>query len=175
MLIHLEDILPEGIEIEVCLDPDDPALRELNVQGPVKGSFKIRKMGHLILIRGAVSGRVLLECARCLKEFNGGVLEEIDIELRPALELERTAHERELGTDDLDVEFFRGDSLDIGHLVGEQVSLSVPMKPLCSDDCGGICPVCGADRTLETCGCEQDADPRWSVLRDLKDRMNPKE
>ena len=175
MLIHLEDILPEGIEIEVCLDPDDPALRELNAQGPVKGSFKIKKMGHLLLIRGTVSGEVLLECARCLKEFKGEVMEEVDIELRPALELEKAAHERELGSDDLDVEFFRGDALDIGHLVGEQVSLSVPMKPLCSADCGGICPHCGAERTLETCSCEQDTDPRWSALMDLKERLNSKE
>jgi uncharacterized protein len=174
MLVHLEEILPEGIEIEVCLDPEDPAVRELNVKGPVKGSLEIKKVGQEVLVRGKVSGEVKLTCARCLKEFESGIMEEVDIELRPALDLERAAPERELGTDDLDVEFFRGDALDISHLAAEQISLAVPMKPLCQDDCGGICPACGADRTLGTCGCEPDVDPRWSALKDLKDQINNK-
>ena len=46
MLIHLEDILPEGIEIELSLDPDDPAVRGLNIRGPVNGSLEIKKLGQ---------------------------------------------------------------------------------------------------------------------------------
>ena len=174
MLVYLEDILPEGIEIEVCLDPDDPAVRELNVKGPVTGSLEIKKLGQEVLVRGSVSGEVKLTCARCLKEFETGIMEEVDIELRPALDLERAAPERELGLDDLDVEFFRGDALDVGHLAAEQISLAIPMKPLCQYDCNGICPDCGADRTLGTCGCEPDTDPRWSALKELKLRIDNK-
>ena len=174
MLVHLEDILPEGIEIEVCLDPEDPAFREMNVKGPVIGSFKIRKMGQQVLVCGSVSGEVQLTCARCLNDFAARIDEKVDIELRPALDLEKAAPERELGSDDLDVEFFRGDTLDIGHLAAEQISLCVPMKPLCQDDCSGICPECGADKTLSTCGCEPETDPRWSALKDLKHRLDPK-
>ncbi len=172
MLVHLEDILPEGIEIEVSLDPDDPAVRELNVKGPVVGSFKIRKLGQQVLVRGSVSGEVLLTCARCLVEFTTRIREVVDIELRPVLDLDRTAQERELGSDDLEVEFFRGDALDAGHLAAEQISLCIPMKPLCQDDCRGICPECGANKSLGTCSCEPDTDPRWSALKALKDQMN---
>ncbi len=174
MLVHLDDILPEGIEIEVCLDPDDPAVRELNVKGPVIGSLIIRKMGQQVLVRGSIDGEVLLTCARCLTDFIAGIRERVDIDLRPILDLDRTAQEMELGTDDLNVEFFRGDTLDVGHLAAEQISLSIPMKPLCRDDCSGICPECGADGTLGTCRCEPDTDPRWSALKDLKDQMNLK-
>jgi uncharacterized protein len=174
MLVYLEDILPEGIEIEVSLDPDDSAVRELNVKGPVTGSFKIRKVGKQVLVRGSVYGEVLLTCARCLTDFAVRIREQIDVELRPVLDLDRTAQERELGSDDLNVEFFRGDALDAGHLAAEQISLCIPMKPLCQDDCGGICPECGANRTLGTCGCEPDTDPRWSALKELKDQMNHK-
>ena len=174
MLVHLEDIHPEGIEIEVCLDPDDPAVRELNIKGPVKGSLEIKKLGQDILVRGSVSGEVKLACARCLKEFEARIMEKVDIELRPALDLERVASERELGSDDLNIEFFRGDALDVGHLAAEQISLAIPMKPLCKNDCSGICPACGEDRTLGTCGCEPDTDPRWSALKDLKFRIDNK-
>ena len=168
MLIHLEDILQEGIEIELNLDPDDPAVQEMNIRGAVTGSLQIRKTGQQVLVLGNVDGKVKLTCARCLKDFIAEIQEKVDIELRPVLDLDRAARERELGSDDLDVEFFRGDALDVGHLAAEQISLAIPMKPLCREDCGGICPDCGADRTLGTCGCEPDTDPRWNALKDLK-------
>ena len=168
MLIHLEDILQEGIEIELNLDPDDPAVQEMNIRGPVTGSLQIRKTGQQVSVLGIVVGKVQLTCARCLKDFIAEIQEKVDIEFRPVLDLDRAARERELGSDDLDVEFFRGDALDVGHLAAEQISLAIPMKPLCREDCGGICPDCGADRTLGTCGCEPDTDPRWSALKDLK-------
>lgn len=174
MLVHLEDILPEGIEVEFSLDPDDPAVRELDIRGPVRGFFKIRKMGQQVLVRGDVKGEVRLTCGRCLDDFTAEVKEEVNIELRPVLDLERGAHERELGSDDLDVEFFRGDALDLGHLAAEQISLALPMKPLCKVTCGGICPECGKDRASGTCGCEPDTDPRWSALKDLKNQIKLK-
>jgi len=170
MLIHLEDILPEGIKVELSLDPEDPAVRDLNLKGPVTGSFEIRKTGHQVLVHGDVRGEMQMTCARCLNDFTLRISEPVDIELRPVLDLERSAQERELGTDDLDVEFFRGDALDVGHLAAEQIALGIPMKPLCKDDCSGICPVCGVDRTSGTCVCEPDTDPRWSALKDLKKR-----
>ena len=174
MLVHLEDILPEGIEVELELDPDDPAVRDLSPKGPVKGSLTIRKTGHQVLVGGNVSGEVQLNCARCLKDFTARINEDVNVELRPILDLEKAAQERELGSDDLDVEFFRGDALDVGHLAAEQISLAIPMKPLCKADCGGLCPDCGADRTMGACGCEPAPDPRWSALKDLKLQMKTK-
>ena len=174
MLVYLEDILPEGIEVELEVDPDDPVLEGLDIMGPVKGSFQINKTGHQVLVRGKVNGEVQLTCARCLEGFKASIDEEVDIELRPALDLDREAQERELGSDDLDVEFFRGDALDVSHLAVEQISLAIPMKPLCREDCGGICPDCGADRAMGACGCEPETDPRWSALQDLKDQINNK-
>jgi len=174
MLVHLEDILPEGIEVEVYLEPGDSALKGLDVVVPVKGTFRINRTGHQVLVRGRVSGEVKLECARCLQNFTAQFDELVDIELRPAGELERTAHEHELVSGDLDIEFFRGDALDIGHLAGEQITLAIPMKPLCREDCSGICPGCGADRSQADCACEPDTDPRWTALKDLKDQMNRK-
>jgi uncharacterized protein len=174
MLVHLEDIPPEGLEVELVMDPDDPAVRDMEIRGPVKGTLKISKTGHQVLVRGRVNGQVQLTCARCLTDFTVEIDEEVDVELRPAFDLDRDARERELGSDDLDVEFFRGDALDVGHLAAEQVSLAIPMKPLCREECAGICPQCGADRVAGSCSCEPDTDPRWSALKDLKSRIDDK-
>lgn len=172
MELHLDEIPPEGVDIDVRLEKGDPALQDLEVMDSVSGSLKVRKVGLQVLVRGQVAGKVRLRCARCLKDFDLDVLEEVNVELRPLLDLEWAAPDAELETDDLDVEFFRGDSLDLSHLVAEQIALGVPMKPLCSQTCVGICPQCGADLERGPCGCASEVpDERWSELLRLKDRL----
>lgn len=172
MLLHLDDILPEGIDLEVRLDSDDPAVRELDIKGPVTGSFNIRKIGHQVLVHGSIVGDVKLRCARCLRVFDLHVQEDVDIELRPTFDLEREGHEVELVADDLDVDFFKGDILDLSHIVAEQIALLVPMKPLCREDCAGICSRCGANRSENPCEClSEETDDRWGALLHLKEKM----
>ncbi len=172
MQLFLDDILPEGIDVEVRLDRKDPAVRELDIKGPVTGSFHIRKVGLQLLVRGHVTGEVRVQCARCLEDFDLKVQEEVDIELRPIMDLEQSGHDMELGTDDLDVEFFRGDTLDLGHLVAEQIVLAIPMKPVCRETCAGICPRCGARANQGSCGClPSEHDSRWGELLRLKEKM----
>jgi uncharacterized protein len=172
MLVYLEDILPEGIDLEVRLDPEDPAVRELDIKEPVVGSFNIKKMGQQLLVCGKVVGVVKLRCGRCLRDFDLNVQENVNIELRPVFDLERSGHEVELVADDLDVDFFKGDALDLGHIVAEQVALLVPMKPLCSEGCAGICSKCGANRNETPCECfSEETDDRWGVLLQLKEKM----
>jgi uncharacterized protein len=64
---------------------------------------------------------------------------------------------------------YRDESIDLGHVVLEQFVLALPMKPLCQDECRGLCPVCGANRNREACECKQEwIDPRLAALADLK-------
>jgi uncharacterized protein len=49
------------------------------------------------------------------------------------------------------------------------------MKPLCREDCQGLCPVCGADKNTGACSCvESSPDPRWAALAALKSRLEEK-
>ena len=59
--------------------------------------------------------------------------------------------------------------LDIGAIIWEEFALTLPFKPLCSEECKGICPGCGKDLNTEACECKQDeGDERLAVFRDLK-------
>jgi uncharacterized protein len=65
--------------------------------------------------------------------------------------------------------FYENDEIDLGHLMREQFTLSLPMKPLCRDDCRGLCPVCGVNWNKGSCDCKRDwEDPRLEALRNLK-------
>ena len=85
-----------------------------------------------------------------------------------------TGEEREVGDEDLSAAFYRDDAIDLVQLVEEQIYLALPMKPLCTPDCRGLCPQCGVNRNLETCNCQTRwEDPRLSGLKALiTDRKN---
>ena len=59
--------------------------------------------------------------------------------------------------------------LDGGSLLWEQYLLALPVKPLCDENCQGLCPRCGAPLRDGPCGCsEESGDPRLAVLKNLK-------
>lgn len=59
--------------------------------------------------------------------------------------------------------------LDLSELVNEEVSLSLPAKILCKDECKGLCSQCGANLNVSKCNCKTDIDPRLSALLQLLD------
>jgi uncharacterized protein len=82
------------------------------------------------------------------------------------------AGELELSEEDLGVIEVAGDVLASEPLVAEQVQLELPTRPLCREECRGLCPNCGGDRNERACECESEAsDPRWSALAELKGRL----
>jgi uncharacterized protein len=60
------------------------------------------------------------------------------------------------------------DTIDLGPLVRDAIVLDLPMAPLCTEDCAGLCPQCGADRNEGPCGCVAPKDPRWANLDVLR-------
>jgi uncharacterized protein len=92
----------------------------------------------------------------------------IDVILLPSNDNTGEA-EQEVAEDDLGVSYYRDDVVDLGELMREQFFLALPMKPLCQEDCRGLCPVCGINRNRETCTCETTwVDPRMEALKRFK-------
>lgn len=71
--------------------------------------------------------------------------------------------------DDDDYIVVKNRILDLNELVNEEVSLNLPTKILCSDDCQGLCAKCGANLNVSKCDCKKDVDPRLSALLQLLD------
>jgi uncharacterized protein len=79
------------------------------------------------------------------------------------------SEQRELKSAELDTVFYSDDLIETDDLLREQLILNLPMKPLCSPDCKGFCPRCGADLNISGCGCEtKETDSRFEVLKQLK-------
>jgi uncharacterized protein len=133
-------------------------------------SFRASKKGNQYRLIGRVGTPLELSCSRCLEPYQQAVQEDFDLLYLPHSE-NRGEGEIEVEDDDLGIAFYREDAIDLGQLVREQLTLSVPMKPLCSEACRGLCPVCGRNLNLGDCQCDDRwVDPRLEALRSLRDR-----
>ena len=125
---------------------------EFRQVAPLKVEAVAELQGAEIRIRGHLKTHLEASCDRCLGMASIPVERDFDLFYRPLSSIARE-EEIEVPTDELDVGFYSGDGIELADVVTEQVILSVPMKVICRAECQGLCPVCGADRNLETCQC----------------------
>jgi uncharacterized protein len=116
---------------------------------------------------GKVRTTIELACGRCLEPFRMPVDERFDVLFLPHTDAP-SDDEKKVEDDDLTTAFYSDHVINLGQLLQEQFYLAVPMKPLCRDDCRGLCSICGANLNTTTCACAESwQDPRLAPLRTL--------
>jgi len=172
MEIKVSEIPAEGFKIEMAAEATEIGEfdEEIGLLQPVIASLRVEKVGATVHIKGRIDTVVELSCSRCARKYEYKVASGLDLDLHPLKGA--SEEEKELQAGDLDVEFYSGDVVDITNLLREQVLLQVPMKPLCSEGCLGLCPYCGQDLNERTCGCKPpEGHPGFEALKDfLKDK-----
>ena len=141
---------------------------DFRVAEPIALAFDIFKDKQQFRLIGNVKTTLELPCSRCLEPYTLPVDQRFDLRYQP--HAQNTGEgEREIEEDDLTTAFYENDEIDLGQLMREQFYLALPMKPLCSDDCKGLCPACGANLNRTTCGCDRSwEDPRLAALKQFK-------
>ncbi len=131
--------------------PGDPF--NIKLLRPVNVVLNFNRRPDHTRITGKIAGSLEVSCHRCLRPFPLPLNEQVDIYL-VADERMPGGEEKELQRDELLYEFFDGEVIEVDRLVAEQIFLALPVKVLCSDDCKGICPGCGANLNHELCSCK---------------------
>ncbi len=184
MLLDISRLRRGAEEVNRQIDPEVFAVQtsdlhdEYTVKGvtTVKGTVR-RDQGTTVVLDVTVTSTLEMPCSRCLEPFTVPVNAHVETRFVPAGDLAKvTAETVKSGEIEDDVEDqvlglaeYRDESIDLGHVVLEQFVLALPMKPLCQDECRGLCPVCGSNRNREACECKQEwIDPRLAALADLK-------
>lgn len=158
--VPLTSIPPEGLEKDVDLGEnyfsrwreEDPGLEFTDAR--INGTVRLEKHGRDVLVRGHLQGRLQLTCSRCVDTFEAPATADFDLLLVPGPG--PGGGEEELSSPDLDLDYYTGETLDLEAVIREQIILMVPLKPLCAEDCKGICPRCGAVLNREECTCKKD-------------------
>jgi uncharacterized protein len=138
------------------------------IVAPVHVDLEIHKDKHRFRLVGTTRTELELPCSRCLELFRMPFDGATDVRYLPASELS-AEDEREVAEEDLDTSYYRDDQIDLKELLREQFYLALPMKPLCHEECAGLCSQCGTNLNTGKCQCtSQREDPRLAPLKGLK-------
>lgn len=165
-LLKVADLLERpGASREVDLSlpmPEELSTPVASTAGPARMSGVVESVVDGLLVRGVLRVGLRLACARCLRPVDGEVsVDVVELFMDPA----------DLDSDDEPDPGYeiRDGELDLGALLRDAVSSAIPYRPLCREDCRGLCAECGADLNVTDCDCAaQETDPRWEALRGLR-------
>ena len=167
MRIELDKLEKTGSSFAHVYQPEEVVLDEEHVRltEPPQVSARATRNGREVRLRGKINARAEIDCDRCLKSVGIAVDADFDVNYLPAGDY-MSSEAAELREEDLSLSVFDGETIDVDELVREQLLLALPARALCSEECKGLCPTCGADQNLTSCGCEsREVDPRWAGLK----------
>lgn len=153
--VNLSDLLQRpGARRRVALSgPLALELDQVDDSGPVQADLEIQETGGSVLVRGEVTTSLLLRCNRCL----GDVPTSMTISIVQLYDHDPDNGIPEIGLDGL---------IHLFDVIHDELCLSVPLVPLCSDTCRGLCPICGTDLNVDRCeGHTAEQDSPFAALQ----------
>jgi uncharacterized protein len=181
MFLDIKDLELHPLDFEEAFQPDVIDLgSEVHQRGPLKTSGRAEVVEehhgkHQVIkdlrLRGHLSAKLELQCARCLDPVPQDVNRDFELLYRP---LGTDAGKDELSVTDAEAEigYYQGEGILLEDALREQVLLALPLKVTCRVDCKGLCPQCGKNLNHEQCSCSTSVeDPRWAALKEVRGRL----
>ncbi len=150
----------------------------LEILEPFAFRFRAHCIGSDLYLEGTAEGAIELECSRCLARYRHALGERFCLVLEPAGERSPADPEAAAALakdgvclgDEIEAGWFRGDEIHLGAFFRELISSALPVKPLCDENCAGLCPNCGVELGVNPCDCRQSKPGSpFEVLRALRD------
>lgn len=144
-------------KVSVSPRPDDT----FDICSPVEFEGSIQNVGGTIELCGDASARLRLTCDRCGEEYDSTLCFSVNESFTKADEFSDV-------DDNPDILRLTGTTLDLDEIIYTNLFLNLPSKQLCSDNCKGLCPICGTNLNKSDCGCKSETtDPRFDILDSL--------
>lgn len=169
----------------IWLDPIAEFGLDCRIAEPVRADIFVLPQEQGVLFRGVISGTVAMPCDRCAVDTLARLDYKFDnFELYPVdAPPPKNKGRKQVLVESADEDDFadavdetvirlaphgRGIEINPASLAWEEFALALPLKPVCSENCKGLCPVCGCNLNAATCSCTKvSRDPRMAALRGL--------
>lgn len=157
----------------------DPGLREALGEAVSLG-VTATELGASIYLEGGLEGELSLTCSRCLERYRHEFLDRFRLVLEPAGDrvpadpegANQLARNGLYVSEELEYGWFQGGELTLDDFFAELVALTVPVQPVCRDNCRGLCPRCGVNRNEISCECEKgSANHPFTALAGLREKL----
>jgi uncharacterized protein len=147
---------------------DEPLDGPERTQDRATGTVEILRTHQGVLVTCSIETLVQTACSRCLSVFQRASSLTLEEESFPTVDpgtgkkmFPPDESEGVIHIDDRHM-------LDLSDVVRQYVLTDIPIKPLCSNSCLGLCPECGTNLNEEKCKCDSaPTDPRWGALSEL--------
>ena len=133
----------------------------LDFEKPLSVVGKVLNIGGTLEISARITGGYVTECSRCGRpveeDFSADLFESMDDDFS-----------------DIDEEciIVQGNVIDISGSIEACIFGNIPMRSLCSEDCKGLCPMCGINLNEKECNCDTTVyDPRFAIFRNLSEEV----
>jgi len=183
----LADITVDGLSLVGDVTAEELGLTEEDavVRGPLAVSLDLTNVEGLVAVTGVLEGTIVRECVRCLKEYEDPLAFSVRAAFIPepksAPRHPRRVDPRKARAEVVEAEqeeepddqyHYQGNQLELAPMLREHVILSVPMQPLCSDDCLGLCARCGKNLNEGPCQCAAEPPiPTFRVVQGMKRKI----
>ena len=155
------------LDIDLRIDLESiEGFQNVKVKKPVHGKGRIYFTSDGMFLNLTVEALIETSCSRCLKDFEETLQMKLNYEIVSPKEAEEMDLEEDIIVVDQDV-------MDLEKVIIEELIMKVPMKPLCKEDCKGICNSCGQNLEEGSCNCapheevQETIDPRLAKLKGL--------
>ena len=145
--------------INESIDLSDKSEFGVRFLKPVSVEGKFLNVAGSLEFSGTVKAELSFLCDRCGEWFD------MPLEFEFSEILKKELDNREEGDENPDVIFYEGSNVDIDPIIYNNLFMNFPSKRLCSENCKGLCSVCGANLNEGECGCKEEVtDPRFDIL-----------
>jgi len=158
--LELKDIKGGVLEQEyTCSLSEFPDLAAMVEAGgpefsePLSFQLRLQRTGQFVEVDGHLDAVVTLQCGRCLQYFKQSLSESFVLTFSPLGNEKEVTEEVELEAEELGLIIYEDDLLELQEPLQEQLFMTIPINPLCTVSCQGLCPECGVNLNSEKCDC----------------------
>jgi uncharacterized protein len=168
MQINVAQLLQESIGSTRKYQVDEVVAGDDGSDHRVTGDCQLLRTQRSLLVRCKLNTDARLTCSRCLTDFQQPLSFKFEEEYFPTVDVNTGTPldmSQESGTFTIDEHHI----LDLTEAIRQYAQLVIPMKPLCRQECAGLCQKCGKNLNEGPCACPtEEMDPRWAKLTQLK-------